>query len=138
MKECTMKKNCFHSGKPVSGRMVVAILALLALLSILPTAQAQDNSPGARGHAASYLYIWAGDEARTAPDFVAVIDFDQNSKTYGHVLKTAPVPTAGNEAHHMHLSADGNTLAAGGLLSLLRAQDGIFFFDVSTADDPKF
>src|ERR1700742_2719510 len=50
------------------------------------------------------LYIWAGDQFRLADDFVAVIDFDENSKTYGKVMKTVPVPaSAGNEAHHMHL-----------------------------------
>ena len=85
-----------------------------------------------------YLYIWAGDQARITPDFMSVIDFDEDSKDYGHVLKTVPVPTSGNEAHHMHLSADGNILACGGLLSLLRGQDGIFFFDVSAPENPVF
>src|SRR5215510_221174 len=85
-----------------------------------------------------YLYIWAGDQARTAPDFVAVIGFDEDKNSYGQVLRTAPVPTSNNEAHHMHLSADGNILACGGLLSLLQGQDGIFFFDVSTPDNPVF
>src|SRR5262249_5324159 len=87
---------------------------------------------------ARYLYIWAGDQARIAPDFVTVVDFDENSKTYGRILKTVPVPTSGNEAHHMHLPADGTILAAGGLLSLLKGQDSIFFFDVSTPDNPIF
>lgn len=85
-----------------------------------------------------HLYIWAGDQARTAPDFVAVIGFEEDEKTYGKVIKTVPVPTSGNEAHHMHLSADGNILACGGLLSLLKGQDGIFFFDVTTPDNPVF
>ena len=88
--------------------------------------------------AAKYLYIWAGDQDRVSPDFISVIDFDETSRTYGKILKTAPVPTSGNEAHHMHLSADGKTLACGGLLSLLKGQDGIFFFDVSTPDDPRY
>src|SRR5438876_201297 len=55
--------------------------------------------------------------------------------------KTVPLPPAGNignESHHMHLSADGNVLACGGLLSLLRGQNGVFFFDVSDPKDPKF
>ena len=87
---------------------------------------------------ARYLYIWAGDQARTAPDFVSVINFDEDSRHYGRVLRTVPVPTSNNEAHHMHLSADGNILACGGLLSLLRGQDGIFFFDVSRPARPVF
>src|SRR5258708_2392730 len=88
------------------------------------------------------LYVWAGDQARVAPDFVAAIDFDESSKTYGKVIRTAPVPTSvpssGNEAHHMHLSADGSVLACGGLLSLLKGQDQIFFFDVTDARNPKY
>jgi selenium-binding protein 1 len=44
----------------------------------------------------------------------------------------------GNEPHHCHLSADHNILACGGLLSLLRGQNGIFFFDMSDARHPNF
>ena|SRR5215470_16849677 len=87
------------------------------------------------------LYVWAGDQARVAPDFLAVIDFDEDSRTYGKVLRTVPIPApgnAGNESHHCHLSADKNILACGGLLSLLSGQNGIFFFDVSNARRPRF
>ncbi len=85
------------------------------------------------------LYVWAGDQFRLADDFVAVIDFDENSKTYGKLMKTVPVPaSAGNEAHHMHLSADGSVLACGGLLSLLNNQDGIFFLDVTHSRNPTY
>jgi selenium-binding protein 1 len=87
------------------------------------------------------LYIWSGSEVRTAPAFLAVIDFDEESLRYGRVIKTVPIPPPydlGNEPHHCHLSADKNTLACGGLLSVLHGQDGIFFFDVSSPRDPKF
>ncbi len=90
---------------------------------------------------AKTLYVWAGDQARVAPDFLAVINFDEDSADYGKVIGTVPVPppgNVGNEAHHCHLSADHNILACGGLLSLLRGQNGIFFFDVSDARHPKF
>jgi 56kDa selenium binding protein (SBP56) len=87
------------------------------------------------------LYVWAGDQARKNPDFLAVIDFDEHSDHYGKVIKTVPLPppgNIGNEPHHCHLSADKNILACGGLLSLLRGQPGIFFFDVSRPRSPKF
>ena len=87
------------------------------------------------------LYIWAGDQGRTRPDFLAVIDFNENSHNYGRVLRTIPLPppgNAGNEPHHCHLSADKNILACGGLLSVLSGQNGIFFFDVSNARHPTF
>ncbi len=96
---------------------------------------------GGRSKKARTLYVWAGDQARVAPDFLAVIDFDEDSDDYGKVLKTVPIPppgNTGNEPHHCNLSADRNVLACGGLLSLLKGQNGIFFFDVSRPRDPKF
>jgi selenium-binding protein 1 len=90
---------------------------------------------------AKTLYVWTGDQARVAPDFLAVIDFDEDSPRYGRVITTVPVPgpgATGNEPHHCHLSADKNILACGGLLALLRGQNSIFFFDVSDTRRPKF
>ena len=90
---------------------------------------------------AKTLYVWAGDQARVAPDFLAVIDFDEDSPRYGKVIRSVPVPgpgSSGNEPHHCHLSADKNILACGGLLALLRGQNSIFFFDVSQPRRPRF
>ena len=87
------------------------------------------------------LYVWASDQAHVAPDFLAVIDFDEDSWTYGSVITTVPLPppgNTGNEPHHCHLSADKRILACGGLLSLLKGQNGIFFFDVTNARHPRF
>jgi selenium-binding protein 1 len=99
------------------------------------------NEHEGTGQPAKTLYVWAGDQARRAPDFLAVINFDEDSNDYGKVLRTVPIPppgNVGNEPHHCHLSADKNTLACGGLLSLLRGQKGIFFFDVSEPREPRF
>jgi 56kDa selenium binding protein (SBP56) len=88
-----------------------------------------------------YLFVWAGDQARTNPDFLAVINFDERSRDYGRVITTAPLPgpgATGNEPHHASLSADGRVLAAGGLLSVLKGQKEIFFFDVTDPGRPKF
>ena len=87
------------------------------------------------------LYIWSGSQVPSVSAFLAVINFDEDSREYGEVIKTVPVPPPwdlGNEPHHCHLSADKNILACGGLLSVLRGQDGIFFFDVSSPRDPKY
>ena len=98
---------------------------------------------GARAAAADperFLYVWAGDQARKAPDFLAVIDFDQESRHYGKVIRTVPLPPpgeSGNEPHHVGLSADGRVLATGGLLSVLKGQKEIFFFDVSDPWAPR-
>lgn len=117
-------------------RMTMSFLTLLAIGVVWQQSSTADEARRART-----LYIWAGDQARVAPDFLAVIDFDEDSASYGTVIKTVPVPppgNTGNEPHHCHLSADKNVLACGGLLSLLQGQNGIFFFDVSKPRDPKF
>jgi len=88
-----------------------------------------------------HLFVWAGDQARVNPDFLAVVDFDEHSRDYGRVITTLPLPgpgATGNEPHHVGLSTDGRVLAAGGLLSVLKGQKEIFFFDVADPRRPKF
>jgi hypothetical protein len=51
-----------------------------------------------------YLFVWAGDQARVKPDFLAVIDFDEYSPDYGNVITTVQLPNpgaTGNEPHHV-------------------------------------
>ena len=123
------------------GARVAAALAM-ALVALAPMTMAQDGwRDRDERQSPKTLYVWAGDQARVAPDFLAVIDFDEDSPRYGRVIRTVPVPapgSAGNEPHHCHLSADKNILACGGLLALLRGQNSIFFFDVSKARQPRF
>jgi selenium-binding protein 1 len=119
--------------------MTLVAASALLLGSAAFAANDPDHSHGpGRGRR---LFVWAGDQARQAPDFLAVVDFDERSATYGKVLSTVPLPgpgEAGNEPHHVGLSADGRTLATGGLLSVLKGQKEIFFFDVSNPDSPTF
>jgi selenium-binding protein 1 len=121
-------------------------IAILGATSVLLSAIAvrpawADNDDDGRGRKETVLYVWAGDQARTKPDFLAVIDFDEHSHYYGQVITTVPLPNpgaSGNEPHHVGLSADGKVLGAGGLLSVLKGQKEVFFFDVSNARAPKF
>jgi len=88
-----------------------------------------------------HLYVWAGDQGRKAADFLAVVNFDEASPGYGKLITTVPLPNpgdTGNEPHHVGLSADGRILACGGLLSVLKGQKEVFFFDVSDPARPKF
>jgi selenium-binding protein 1 len=124
--------------KPHAVLKICALAALVPLLAGMPLGKhdGHDNDKPAKT-----LYVWTGDQARVASDFLAVIDFDEDSPRYGKVIRTVPVPGpggAGNEPHHCHLSADKNILACGGLLALLRGQNSIFFFDVSDARRPRF
>src|SRR5436190_4277121 len=63
-----------------------------------------------------------------APDFLAVIDADRDSPTYGKVVNTATVgPVEENEPHHMqYLWHKGDKIYAGGLFSSVT-----YVFDVS-------
>src|SRR5438874_6716414 len=103
--------------------------------------QQQEDENEKREQQDRVLFVWAGDQARTNPDFLAVVNFDEDSADYGKVVTTAPLPgpgATGNEPHHVGLSRDGRVLACGGLLSVLRAQKEIFFFDVSNPKAPRF
>ena len=81
--------------------------------------QAQDKYGHGAG-AEKVLYIWAQDQAHVAPDFLAVIDFDEASSKYGQVINVVPLPppgNIGNEPHHCHLNSTKTILGCGGLLS---------------------
>jgi hypothetical protein len=122
------------------GGSALRISSSLAAMTAAPPPHRRPGF-GLRPMPARYLYVWAGDAARAKPDFLAVINFDERSSSYGKVVRTVPLPppgNTGNEPHHCHLSADRNTLACGGLLSLLKGQKSMFFFDVSRADKPRF
>src|SRR5438128_1452743 len=119
----------------------VASVVFAAAIVLAGTAPARAAEEGHLKGKEKTLYIWAGDQAHKAPDFLAVIDFDEESADYGKVIKTVPLPppaNIGNEPHHCHLNSTGKLLACGGLLSVLKGQNGIFFFDVSDARNPRF
>ena len=88
------------------------------------------------------LLVWAADQAHLAPDFVAVIDFDRRSPD----LRQAPEYRAA--VRHRTRSETSRIMSASrttagrwpwaGLLSVLRGQDQVFFFDVSDPRQPTF
>src|SRR5260221_970468 len=88
-------------------RAIVALTVGLAAAGALSAARALDDD------AERYLYVWSGDQARRAPDFLAVVDFDPQSPKYGQVIATRPLPgpgAAGNEPHHVGLSRGRQTI----------------------------
>ncbi len=120
--------------------VALSLLAIVGAGHIVACGDGNDSNPAADTQENTML-IWAGDQAHIAPDFIAVVDFAPDSPDYGRVLRIVPLSGAsagGNEPHHVGLSSDGRTLAAGGLLSLLRGQDQVFFFDVSDPRRPTF
>lgn len=126
----------------------ISILILLALgistmliqRRTIHFAASEDSSKKTEGKT-KYLFVCAGDQARQSPDFLAVVNFDDESPDYGKVIASAPLPepgATGNEFHHIGLSANGNTVACGGLLSVLKGQKEVFFFDVTNPKSPRF
>src|SRR5262245_14047172 len=120
--------------------LLVGGLFLVGATSAALSRKIASDGPPANG-AEKFLFVWAGDQARKSADFLAVVDFDETSASYGKVITTVPLPApgaTGNEPHHVGLSRDGRVLACGGLLSVLRGQKEVFFFDVSDPTAPQF
>jgi len=74
-----------------------------------------------------YLYVYAVDADAKDHDFLAVVDVSLASPTYGRVLATVDVGSAGNEPHHMGFTDDRTKVWAGTLLS-----KRLFILDVAT------
>ena len=123
----------------------VRLLGVGALLTIAGASAAhrdgEQPDPQRPRSAARHLFICTGDQARQNPDFLAVVNFDETSADYGRVIARAPLPepgATGNEMHHIGLSADGGVVACGGLLSVLKGQKEIFFWNISDPTRPEF
>lgn len=82
--------------------------ALFTLILLLATALQQAPRP-------SYLFLWAGDSAGTASDFLAVIDATPGSAAYGSVVASIPTGESGTHPHHTEaeMPANGHLLANG-------------------------
>ncbi len=114
-----------------------ALLLLVAVVPALATPAArgpEDESVFVRGLPAgqheSLLYVWTSDADQKDPDFLAVIDANPTSPSYGTVIATAPAGSPANEAHHFGYTANADRIFAGGLFS-----NRLFIYDVAT--DPK-
>ena len=78
------------------------------------------------------MYLWALPATPgEAPDFLAVIDVNLASPTYGKILKKVEVGSAGNEAHHIGYTDDRTKIWAASLNT-----SRLFIFDVSDPMNP--
>jgi hypothetical protein len=73
--------------------------AVVVVLGLLAGCTRKGGAPTFTGE--PYLVAWAGDADRQQPDFLAVLDADPTSTSYGKVAKTYPVQSRGNEPHGM-------------------------------------
>jgi hypothetical protein len=108
---------------------------LLILVAITAAVRAQDppTAPGGQSAPGHYLFAWAGDVAQRGNDFLAVIDADPASVSYGQLVATAMTDQQTGQVHHTEY-----TMPAGGLLF---ANDHVanrtFVFDVRDPLHPK-
>ena len=81
----------------------------------------------------TYLYLWAGDTAGQASDFIAVIDANPASAQYGTVLNSLPTGMAGTHPHHTEAEMPANNhLLANGFHA-----GKTWLFDFTEARQPK-
>lgn len=86
-------------------RQILAGLALAVLALGLPAHAAE---PAAPGH---YLFAWAGDVEHKGTDFLAVIDADPASPTYGQAAASVATDLPSQQVHHTEY-----VMPAGGML----------------------
>lgn len=75
-------------------RIVRNFVLLLCAMSLPALAQEKTSPPG------HYLFAWAGDVAKQGNDFLAVIDADPYSASYGHLMTTLVTDQKSMEVHH--------------------------------------
>jgi 56kDa selenium binding protein (SBP56) len=109
--------------------LAVSALAVCAVISLAhakkPSSASSNGSP--------YLFVWAGDEARQASDFLSVIDANPSSPQYGRIVRTVPVGITGSMPHHFEYEfPQSNLLFANGWVA-----GHTFIFDLSQPLKPR-
>lgn len=82
------------------------------------------------GERETLLYIWTRDADHQESDFLAVVDVDPKSESYGSVIATAPTNSPANEAHHFGYTVNADRIFAGGIIT-----NKAYIYDVKT--DPR-
>lgn len=84
-------------------------LTALLLAAAVTTAA----SPQAQHKAGHYLFVWSGDQKDKGKDFLAVIDADPSSGTYGHLVTSVATDQVSTRPHHTEyeMPADGMLFA---------------------------
>jgi hypothetical protein len=109
-------------------RLVIAA-ALTACVSYMP-ASCQEEKTAGSGH---YMFAWAGDAAKKGNDFLAVIDADPSSASYGRLITTVATDQQTKLVHHTEY-----VMPASGMLFANDHEAGrTFIFDVRDPLHPK-
>ena len=99
----------------------------LFLVSATPaTAEAQQKA----GH---YLFVWSGDQKKAGNDFLAVIDADPASPTYGHLVTSVATDLVSVRPHHTEYQMSTNGMLFANDFDAGRT----FVFDLRDPTHPK-
>lgn len=106
-------------------RVIFAVV--LAICVIYLPASCQEHKLG------HYMFVWTGDKAKQGNDFLAVIDADPSSPTYGHLVTTLVTDQQTKLVHHTEY-----VMPASGMLFANDHEAGrTFIFDVRDPLHPK-
>ncbi|MFZ0418500.1 MAG: hypothetical protein WAM04_10370 [Candidatus Sulfotelmatobacter sp.] len=109
-------------------RFLFAFAAVFCVINV--ALQSQDRKTTVPGH---YLFAWAGDAAHKGNDFLAVIDADPSSVSYGHLVTTLATDQQTLRVHHTEY-----TMPASGMLFANDHDAGrTFIFDLRDPLHPK-
>src|SRR5580700_9011282 len=115
--------------KEVSMRRFVLAMALLFCVGALPM-KSYDQKTATPG---DYLFVWAGDADHKGNDFLAVIDADPWSASYGRLVTTLATDQQTKRVHHTEYTMP----ASGMLFANDHAAGRTFIFDVRDPLHPK-
>jgi hypothetical protein len=111
-------------------RLLFVLALALCVVSLPLQSQSQAQKTTAPGH---YLFVWCGDAALKGNDFLAVIDADPSSPSYGHLITTVATDQQTMRAHHTEY-----TMPASGMLFANDHDAGrTFIFDLRDPLHPK-
>ena len=105
---------------------------VLVVPSLLHAGEKQTATP-AVSQGSGYIFVWAGDAAHKATDFLAVVNAQPSSPDYGRIVATAPIGVSATNPHHTEYEfpAD-NILFADGWLG-----GQTFIFDLNDPLKPR-
>ncbi|MEE9295513.1 MAG: selenium-binding protein SBP56-related protein, partial [Phycisphaerae bacterium] len=83
-----------------------------------------------RGERETLLYVWTRDADGKDSDFLAVVDVDPKSESYGKIIATTPTNSPANEAHHFGYTLNADRIFGAGMFT-----NKLFIYDVKT--DPR-
>ena len=114
-------------------RRVALFLCLIMLLCVTSVPALTRDTAAAATASGHYLFAWTGDQDKKGTDFLAVIDADPASPTYGKLITTLVTGQTTMQVHHTEY-----VMPASGMLFANDHKAGrTFIFDVRDPLHPK-